>query len=155
MNILQIVHISGFRWGEDAATLHSLHIAVVQAGNVLQIGLSLLIFRVGLFIHHCPVEGGTVLRQIAPFDFFIGILPLQIAEHLGGDPLTAVVLQHLDHADVGPSLKNAVSNGAYCQFPSDGLHEHINLTVVGAQRLIQYPGFLRRFCAGFRRRLRG
>ena len=101
-----------------------------------------MIFRVGLFVHHRPVEGGTVLHQIAPFNFFIGILSLQITEHLSGDPLTAVILQHLDHADMGPSLENAVPQGAHCQFPTDGLHEHINLTAVGAQRLIQYPGFL-------------
>ena len=74
---------------------------------------------------------------------------------LSGDPLTAVILQHLDHADMGPFLENAVSDGAYRQFPTDGLHEHINLAVVGVQRLIQYPGFLRRFCAGFRDRLQG
>ena len=80
---------------------------------------------------------------------------MQIAEHLGGDPLTAVILQHLNHIDMGPFLENAVSDGAYRQFPTDGLHEHINLAVVGVQRLIQYPGFLRRFCAGFRDRLQG
>ena len=67
---------------------------------------------------------------------------MQIAEHLGGDPLKAVILQHLNHIDMGPFLKNAVSDGAHRQFPTDGLHEHINLTAVGAQRLIQYPSFL-------------
>ena len=155
LNVLQIVHISGFRWGEDAAALHTLHITIVQTRNVLQIGLDLLIFRVGLFIHHCPVEGGIVLRQITPLDFFIGILPLQIAEHLSGDPLTAVILQHLYHADMGPSLENTVPESAHCQFSTDGLHEHINLAVVGAQCIIQYPCFLQPLCDGFRHWFRG
>ena len=44
---------------------------------------------------------------------------------------------------MGPSLENTVPEGAHRQFPTDGLHEHINLAVVGFQRLIQYPGFLR------------
>ena len=118
--------------GQNGAALHPPHIAIVQAGNVLQIGLDFLIFRVGLLVHHRPIEGGTVLRQITPCDFFIGILPLQIAEHLGGDPLTAVILQHLDHTDMEPSLENAVLDGAHRQFPTDGLYEHINLTAVGA-----------------------
>ena len=114
-----------------------------------------MIFRVGLFVYHRPVEDGTVLRQIAPFNFLIGILPLQISEHLGGDSLTAVILQHLNHADVGTFLKNTVSDSAYRQFPTDCLHEHINLAVVGVQHLIQYPGVLRLLCGRFRHRLQG
>ena len=36
--IFQIVHICGLCRGQDTAVLHALHISIMQAGDVLQIG---------------------------------------------------------------------------------------------------------------------
>ena len=134
--ILQIVHIGSFLLREDCAAVHTGHIGIILPCNGFQVALYPEIVGIGLLIHQRMVEGGTVLRQISPYNFLIEILPLQIAEHLGCDTLAAVVLQDFNHADMGPPLKNAVPDGSNRQLTSDCLHQHINLPMMGVQGFV-------------------
>ena len=147
LRVLQIVHVGSFLGGENSPTVQAPHISVKFPRNIFKVILYPEIVGIGLFIHHGLVQGRAILGQIPPYNFLIGILPLQIAEHLGCDTLAAIVLQNFNHADMGPPLKNAVPDGSNCQLTSDRLHQHINLPMMGVQGFVQNLRFLLR---GFR-----
>ena len=155
LRVLQIVHVGSFLGGEDSPTVQASYISVKFPRNIFKVILYPEIVGIGLFIHHGLVQGRAILGQIPPYNFLIGILPLQIAEHLGCDTLTAVVLQNFNHADMGPPLKNTVPDGSNRQLTSDRLHQHINLPMMGVQGFVQNLRFLRRGFRSIFYRLRG